>query len=54
MPTIGRTVSKHHDLRVYDIMLLKPNSILKTTSGKIKRHECRKLYLSNNLNVWAE
>lgn len=41
---IRSAISKHHDLRVYDVVFLK-SRIPKTTSGKIKRQLCRKNYL---------
>jgi acyl-CoA synthetase (AMP-forming)/AMP-acid ligase II len=37
-------VSRMHDLRVHDVMLLSQR-IPKTTSGKIQRHLCRQVYL---------
>lgn len=49
--SIRRTVAKHHDLQVYTALLLKPGAIPKTSSGKIKRHACRSLYLEGNLEV---
>jgi acyl-CoA synthetase (AMP-forming)/AMP-acid ligase II len=48
---IRKAVSKKHDLRLYDVVLLKPRSIPKTSSGKIQRHECRAGYLSGKLEI---
>jgi len=49
--SIRRTIAQHHDLQVYTALLLKPGTIPKTSSGKIKRHACRSLYLSGSLNI---
>jgi len=49
--TIRKAVSEQHDLQVYAVLLLKPASIPKTSSGKIQRHACRTGFLNNNLNV---
>lgn len=42
---IKRAVSEHHDLRVYDVFILKSGRIPRTSSGKIRRYACRQLYL---------
>jgi acyl-CoA synthetase (AMP-forming)/AMP-acid ligase II len=39
-------VSREHDLRVHDVLLISER-IPKTTSGKIQRHLCKKLYLES-------
>ena len=48
---IRKAVTTKHDLRLYDVVLLKPRSIPKTSSGKIQRHECRAGYLAGKLEV---
>jgi acyl-CoA synthetase (AMP-forming)/AMP-acid ligase II len=48
---IRTAVSKYHDLRIYDIRLLKAGSIFKTSSGKVQRKACREAYLSGSLKV---
>ena len=35
---------------VSDVVLVKPNRLLKTSSGKLKRSACRALYLSEEFN----
>jgi len=45
---IRRQIVQHHDLQVHHILLLKPGSIPKTSSGKIQRHVCRNIYLAND------
>ena len=49
--SIRRAVSKHHDLKVYTALLLKPGSIPKTSSGKIQRHACRASFLAGTLEI---
>lgn len=48
---VRRAVSAEHDLRVNDVVLIKPRTILKTSSGKIQRHACRNSYLENSLHL---
>jgi acyl-CoA synthetase (AMP-forming)/AMP-acid ligase II len=49
--TIRAVILQEHSLRLADVVLLKPKSVPKTTSGKIARAWCRKGYLANTLNV---
>jgi malonyl CoA-acyl carrier protein transacylase len=51
---ILQVVAEYHELEVYAISLLKKGSILKTSSGKIQRHACRKAFLERNLEVVEE
>lgn len=46
---IRRAVSEGHGLRVDDVYLVKSGSIPKTSSGKLRRTECRLLMLSGAL-----
>jgi len=48
---IRAAVAVNHDLQVYQPLLIKPNSIPKTSSGKIQRHACRDLFLAGNLEL---
>ena len=43
---IRREISQNHDLQTQHILLLKPGSIPKTSSGKIQRHVCRHNFLA--------
>lgn len=52
LTAIRNAVASQHDLRVDDIVLLKPGSLMKTSSGKIQRHACREGYLACSLDVW--
>jgi acyl carrier protein len=48
---IQSAVAEHFDLSVYAIVVIYPMGLPKTTSGKIQRIECRKLYLEDNLRM---
>ncbi|MCB9761282.1 MAG: SDR family NAD(P)-dependent oxidoreductase [Alphaproteobacteria bacterium] len=50
---VRQAVSQAHDLRIHDIVFIKSRSILKTSSGKIRRRATKQLYLSNDLKVVA-
>ncbi|MCX7571137.1 amino acid adenylation domain-containing protein [Tumebacillus sp. DT12] len=41
---IRRAISEQHQLPVYAIVLIRPTSIPKTSSGKIQRHACKAKY----------
>jgi len=41
---VAKAISKAHGLRAADIVLVSPGSIPITTSGKIRRSECRTIY----------
>ena len=50
-------VTAEYGLQVYAIVLVKPGSIPKTSSGKIQRHACRAKFLNGSLKVvedWSE
>lgn len=46
---IQRAVSLQHELRVEEIRLTAPGGIPRTTSGKIKHFQCKKVYLAETL-----
>lgn len=48
--SIRRHIFQQHDLQVHKILLLKPGSIPKTSSGKIQRHACCASFLDGSLN----
>ncbi|PSB57478.1 hybrid non-ribosomal peptide synthetase/type I polyketide synthase, partial [Chamaesiphon polymorphus] len=50
---IRTAVSQQHELRVHSIVLLKPTSILKTSSGKIQRQACKQAFLADRLQAIA-
>ncbi len=48
---IRQAVAEKHDLQVFAIVLVKPISIPKTSSGKIQRRACKNAFLENSLDV---
>src|SRR6266540_2573879 len=48
---IRQAVAEKHDLQVFAIVLVKPMSIPKTSSGKIQRRACKNAFLENTLEV---
>ncbi|MGL5939265.1 MAG: fatty acyl-AMP ligase [Waterburya sp.] len=54
---LSEAITAEHGLQIYATVLVKPGSIPKTSSGKIKRHACRTKFLNGSLNVvedWSE
>jgi acyl carrier protein len=51
---IRQAVSEEHELQVYAVLLLKTNSIPKTSSGKIQRHVCRTRFADESLTLVGE
>jgi len=48
---IIEALSRHFGLRIHDLVLLRPNTLPRTTSGKIQRHACKAQYLSVGLSI---
>ncbi len=51
--SIRRAVTREHELQLDSIVLIKPGSVPKTSSGKIQRHACRQAFLDGTLEVVA-
>ena len=52
---IRQAVSEQHDIPVYAVLLLRVGTIPKTSSGKIQRRTCKKMFLeSSGLNIIGE
>jgi 8-amino-7-oxononanoate synthase len=51
---VRRAITERHELQVYAVILLKPASLPKTTSGKLRRHVCRSDFLEGRLAPIAE
>ncbi len=49
---IRRAVAEEHELPIQSVNLIKAGTIPKTTSGKIRRGECKRLFLNNCLERW--
>ncbi len=52
--SIRQAVAENHELHVHAVLLLKANSIPKTSSGKIQHYACRVGFLAGSLNVLEE
>jgi len=51
---VRQTVWAEHDLEPISVQLLKLGSVPRTTSGKVRRRECRQRFFSGELNVVAQ
>jgi amino acid adenylation domain-containing protein len=51
--TIRSAVAVNHELQLYGVLLLKPGSILRTSSGKIQRYACRAKFLAGSWETIA-
>jgi acyl-CoA synthetase (AMP-forming)/AMP-acid ligase II/acyl carrier protein len=49
--SIRRAVTDEHEIDTHAIVLVRPGSILKTSSGKIQRRACRTAFLEGSLSV---
>lgn len=49
--SLRMAVAKHHALYVYAVVLLKPGSIPRTSSGKVRRYACKEEFLNNTLHI---
>ncbi|MEM7555656.1 MAG: amino acid adenylation domain-containing protein [Cyanobacteria bacterium P01_A01_bin.84] len=48
---IRQAISEEHEIQVYTVVLIKPGSIPKTSSGKIQRYETRVRFEKGELNI---
>lgn len=48
---IQRAVAQEHEIQVDEIVLIRPGTILKTSSGKIQRRACRAQFLAGDLKI---
>ncbi|MGQ0637352.1 MAG: fatty acyl-AMP ligase [Planctomycetaceae bacterium] len=51
---IRRAVALEHELQVDEIVFVRNDSLPRTSSGKIRRRECRRLFLAEGLEHWSE
>ena len=47
--TIREAIARVHQLRVHRVVLLKPRALPKTSSGKVRRGECKRMFLAGEL-----
>ncbi|MCD6256938.1 AMP-binding protein, partial [Candidatus Aerophobetes bacterium] len=52
--SIHQKVFEEHGISPYSVVLVKPGTILRTSSGKIQRQACKTAYLKGNLKVIDE
>src|SRR5262249_20547225 len=50
---IRRRISEEHEIAPYGVVLIKPGTVPKTSSGKIQRRLCRSLFMKRALDVVA-
>jgi amino acid adenylation domain-containing protein len=48
-PAVRRAVAEEHEVQVYAVALVPPGTVLKTSSGKVRRRACRDLFLAGRL-----
>jgi amino acid adenylation domain-containing protein len=48
---IRRQIARVHQLQVHDILLIKPTTLPKTSSGKVQRHKVHQMYSANELQI---
>jgi len=48
---ISRAVTEHHEVQVHALLLIKPGTLPKTSSGKVQRHLCRTKFLDRELEA---
>lgn len=49
--SIREAITRDHDIAVRDIVLIRPGTLPKTTSGKIQRHAARQMFLAGTLST---
>ncbi|MEM7356854.1 MAG: AMP-binding protein, partial [Acidobacteriota bacterium] len=49
--SLRQAVAETHQVRVYDVVLIRATSLPKTSSGKVRRQACRAAYLEGDLVV---
>jgi acyl transferase domain-containing protein/acyl-CoA synthetase (AMP-forming)/AMP-acid ligase II/acyl carrier protein len=50
-PSIARTIAAEHGLRVHQVVLIRPGTLPKTTSGKVQRQRAKALLAANELSI---
>ncbi|MCE2029781.1 AMP-binding protein [Sessilibacter corallicola] len=50
LASVRKAVAENHQLQIHDLVLIKPASLLRTTSGKIRRVAMRDAFINNELN----
>ncbi|HEX9945239.1 MAG TPA: amino acid adenylation domain-containing protein, partial [Thermoanaerobaculia bacterium] len=50
---VRQAVAAEHEVQVHEVVLIRPGGLPKTSSGKVQRSLCRRLYLAEGLPVVA-
>ena len=50
---VRRCIAEEHEARVHEVVLIRRSTLLKTSSGKVRRRACRAAYLEGGLRVVA-
>ena len=48
---VRQAVAQEHEIQVYEVVLIRTGSLLRTTSGKVQRRACRTSYLAGSLAI---
>jgi acyl-CoA synthetase (AMP-forming)/AMP-acid ligase II len=48
-----KTIADEHGLRLYDLVLVQPGKVPRTTSGKVQRRRCREQYLAGAMGQFS-
>ena len=51
LAAIREAIASEHDIEVWSIALIKAHSLPRTSSGKVKRHVCRQMFVSGTLEM---
>jgi acyl-CoA synthetase (AMP-forming)/AMP-acid ligase II/acyl carrier protein len=51
---IRQAIAEEHEIQAHAVVLLKPGGVYKTSSGKIRRNDCRRAFLKSELEPLAQ
>jgi amino acid adenylation domain-containing protein/thioester reductase-like protein len=51
LPAVRGAIAREHQLQLHALVLIRPFSMPRTSSGKIKRHACKEMFLEGTLRV---
>jgi acyl-CoA synthetase (AMP-forming)/AMP-acid ligase II len=52
--SIQHALVVNHDVGADAVVLVRPGSLPRTTSGKLQRHACRQAFLAGTLELWTD
>jgi acyl-CoA synthetase (AMP-forming)/AMP-acid ligase II len=52
--TIRAAITKRHEIRIHQLVWVRPGTIPRTTSGKIRRVACREAYAAGEVAAWTK